>query len=149
MLDWKQKNKSALFASAGIQASAAGMLKCPRCKSLKTDYYQKQTRSADEPMTTFANCSSQIIVVLGCDRSYDPLTLPPPPPMPQARSAGSSGGSRGSVLAPGPALWCERAVPRGQLAQWTAAEGVPPGAVTSRHHGCAVPLGDEAPGTRY
>jgi len=30
-----------------------GILKCGRCKSLKTTYYQLQTRSADEPMVRF------------------------------------------------------------------------------------------------
>jgi len=35
-----------------------GMHKCGRCKSRKTTYYQMQTRSADEPMTTFVNCLS-------------------------------------------------------------------------------------------
>jgi DNA-directed RNA polymerase subunit M/transcription elongation factor TFIIS len=33
-----------------------GILKCGKCKSLKTTYYQLQTRSADEPMTTFVTC---------------------------------------------------------------------------------------------
>ena len=33
-----------------------GFYKCPRCKGMKTDFYLMQTRSADEPMTTFANC---------------------------------------------------------------------------------------------
>lgn len=33
-----------------------GLLKCGRCKSTKTSYYQMQTRSADEPMTTFVTC---------------------------------------------------------------------------------------------
>jgi DNA-directed RNA polymerase subunit M/transcription elongation factor TFIIS len=33
-----------------------GMLKCRKCKSMKTEYYQLQTRSADEPMTTYATC---------------------------------------------------------------------------------------------
>jgi DNA-directed RNA polymerase subunit M/transcription elongation factor TFIIS len=35
-----------------------GILKCGKCKSNKTDYYQMQTRSADEPMTTYANCKA-------------------------------------------------------------------------------------------
>jgi DNA-directed RNA polymerase subunit M/transcription elongation factor TFIIS len=35
-----------------------GILKCGKCKSLKTSYFQLQTRSADEPMTTFANCKA-------------------------------------------------------------------------------------------
>lgn len=32
------------------------LLQCPRCKENKVSYYQRQTRSADEPLTTFANC---------------------------------------------------------------------------------------------
>ncbi len=33
-----------------------GVLQCPRCKGCKSFSYSKQTRSADEPMTTFATC---------------------------------------------------------------------------------------------
>jgi len=33
-----------------------GQFKCGKCKSVKTTYYQMQTRSADEPMTTFVTC---------------------------------------------------------------------------------------------
>lgn len=33
-----------------------GFFKCFKCKSMKTTYYQMQTRSADEPMTTFVTC---------------------------------------------------------------------------------------------
>jgi len=33
-----------------------GILQCGKCKSKKTEYYQLQTRSADEPMTTYATC---------------------------------------------------------------------------------------------
>lgn len=33
-----------------------GMFRCGKCKSYKTTYYQLQTRSADEPMTTFHSC---------------------------------------------------------------------------------------------
>ena len=29
---------------------------CHKCKSKKCSYYQLQTRSADEPMTTFVTC---------------------------------------------------------------------------------------------
>lgn len=32
------------------------LLQCPRCKEHKVSYYQRQTRSADEPLTTFATC---------------------------------------------------------------------------------------------
>jgi hypothetical protein len=35
-----------------------GLLKCGKCKSLKTTYYQLQTRSADEPVTTYATCKA-------------------------------------------------------------------------------------------
>lgn len=33
-----------------------GAFECRRCKSMKTTYYQLQTRSADEPMTTYVTC---------------------------------------------------------------------------------------------
>lgn len=33
-----------------------GVLKCPKCSKCRTFSYSKQTRSADEPMTTFATC---------------------------------------------------------------------------------------------
>lgn len=33
-----------------------GILVCKKCKSRKTTYYQMQTRSADEPMTTYVTC---------------------------------------------------------------------------------------------
>lgn len=36
-----------------------GQFQCNKCKSKKTTYYQLQTRSADEPMTTYVTC-------LGC-----------------------------------------------------------------------------------
>lgn len=35
-----------------------GIFQCKKCKSKKTTYYQLQTRSADEPMTTFVTCLS-------------------------------------------------------------------------------------------
>jgi DNA-directed RNA polymerase subunit M/transcription elongation factor TFIIS len=33
-----------------------GVTECPKCKSRKTWSVQKQTRSSDEPMTTFSKC---------------------------------------------------------------------------------------------
>ena len=33
-----------------------GFFKCGKCKTYKTTYTQAQTRSADEPMTTFVTC---------------------------------------------------------------------------------------------
>ena len=53
--DWDRKNRAAVLAKAGIDP-AEGMLTCPKCKKRNTNFYLKQTRSADEPMTTFANC---------------------------------------------------------------------------------------------
>lgn len=38
--------------------SYEGIFKCRKCKSKKTTYYQMQTRSADEPMTTYVTCTS-------------------------------------------------------------------------------------------
>ena len=35
-----------------------GIFVCNKCKSKKTTYYQMQTRSADEPMTTFVTCAN-------------------------------------------------------------------------------------------
>lgn len=47
--------KSRLLASDPTQV-ADGVFQCKKCKSMKTTYYQMQTRSADEPMTTFVSC---------------------------------------------------------------------------------------------
>lgn len=42
----------------GVQTveNVNGTFKCGKCKSKKTTYYQRQTRSADEPMTVFVEC---------------------------------------------------------------------------------------------
>lgn len=37
---------------------ADGIFTCNACKSKKTVYYQLQTRSADEPMTTYVTCTN-------------------------------------------------------------------------------------------
>lgn len=39
-----------------LDENYVGAFKCAKCKSQKTTYYQMQTRSADEPMTTFVTC---------------------------------------------------------------------------------------------
>ncbi len=39
-----------------LEDRADGMFRCSKCKTYKTTYYQLQTRSADEPMTTFVQC---------------------------------------------------------------------------------------------
>ena len=36
--------------------AATDTFTCRKCKSKKCTYYQMQTRSADEPMTTFVSC---------------------------------------------------------------------------------------------
>ena len=38
------------------QFNFEGLYKCEKCQSKKTTYYQLQTRSADEPCTTFIQC---------------------------------------------------------------------------------------------
>jgi len=46
-----------------VEEMADGLIKCRKCKSMKTIYTQAQTRSADEPMTTFVTC-------FGCDGHF-------------------------------------------------------------------------------
>jgi len=41
---------------AGEQEAETDAFQCGRCKERKTRYRQAQTRSADEPMTTFVTC---------------------------------------------------------------------------------------------
>ncbi|KAI0236699.1 transcription elongation factor TFIIS [Massospora cicadina] len=50
--------KTSLFKSQGAASAQAetDMFKCGKCKQRKCTYFQKQTRSADEPMTTFVTC---------------------------------------------------------------------------------------------
>jgi len=43
-------------SSLNVDNAPDGAFQCHRCKSKKTQYYQLQTRSADEPMTTFVTC---------------------------------------------------------------------------------------------
>jgi hypothetical protein len=44
-----------ILINALLQA-ATDQFVCPRCKARKANYVQVQTRSADEPMTTFITC---------------------------------------------------------------------------------------------
>lgn len=46
----REKNKGTL------PENYKGAFMCGKCKSWKTTYYQLQTRSADEPMTSFISC---------------------------------------------------------------------------------------------
>ncbi|OMJ28173.1 Transcription elongation factor S-II [Smittium culicis] len=43
---------------AGPQEAETDMFRCSKCGSRKCRYFQMQTRSADEPMTTFVNCTN-------------------------------------------------------------------------------------------
>ena len=40
------------------EATTVGLFACPKCKSMNVDTDQKQTRSADEPMTIFCCCNA-------------------------------------------------------------------------------------------
>ncbi|KAL0574546.1 transcription elongation factor TFIIS [Marasmius crinis-equi] len=57
--DEKIKNNN-FFASlgAGEQQAETDAFQCGRCKQRKCRYRQAQTRSADEPMTTFVTCTN-------------------------------------------------------------------------------------------
>lgn len=50
----KEMHKEYLIRKA--EENHVGFFKCAKCKSLKTTYYQLQTRSADEPMTVYVSC---------------------------------------------------------------------------------------------
>ena len=57
-LENQQIKEKALFECerAGAPKATTDQFKCGRCGQRKTTYYQLQTRSADEPMTTFVTC---------------------------------------------------------------------------------------------
>lgn len=55
-LDWADANAEKINKQCGIAENAKGLFTCGRCKSSKTSNTQKQTRSADEPMTVFVQC---------------------------------------------------------------------------------------------
>lgn len=54
----KQIDKQIRMDEANGRALAEhkGIHQCGKCKSMKTTFYQMQTRSADEPMTTYVTC---------------------------------------------------------------------------------------------
>jgi len=57
----QQRKKYALYHLEAAKTSQAiststDMFKCSKCGKRETTYYQLQTRSADEPMTTFHTC---------------------------------------------------------------------------------------------
>ena len=45
-------------AAKAKEEDYSGLFKCGKCKGVKTTYYQMQTRSADEPMTTYVTCKT-------------------------------------------------------------------------------------------
>lgn len=54
---WKeQKDKVMSKLPTKEEQEHDGFFKCGKCKTKKTTYTQAQTRSADEPMTTFVTC---------------------------------------------------------------------------------------------
>ncbi|CAJ1934413.1 unnamed protein product [Cylindrotheca closterium] len=57
-LDWDRANEDKINEMCGITGDLlkASLFTCGRCKSVKTTSTQKQTRSADEPMTVFVLC---------------------------------------------------------------------------------------------
>ena len=57
-LDWETANEDKINQMCGIKGEllSASLFTCGRCKSTKTTSTQKQTRSADEPMTVFVLC---------------------------------------------------------------------------------------------
>lgn len=57
-LDWERANEDKINEMCGIKGELlkASLFTCGRCKSTKTTSTQKQTRSADEPMTVFVLC---------------------------------------------------------------------------------------------
>lgn len=56
----KTLDKNMSFAKEILEqkeTSSKGIFQCPGCKSFDVDTEQKQTRSADEPMTIFCHCT--------------------------------------------------------------------------------------------
>lgn len=52
----KKKELEIEQIKARTEEDYEGLFMCRKCKSKKTEYYQLQTRSADEPMTTYVHC---------------------------------------------------------------------------------------------
>ncbi|GMH65098.1 hypothetical protein TrST_g3431 [Triparma strigata] len=59
-LDWETQNEEKIQEQCGITGDLlqASLFTCGKCKSIKTESTQKQTRSADEPMTVFVHCKN-------------------------------------------------------------------------------------------
>jgi transcription elongation factor S-II len=52
----KVMHRKMMTELTALPVDVTGMFQCRKCKSWRTVYYQLQTRSADEPMTTFVTC---------------------------------------------------------------------------------------------
>jgi transcription elongation factor S-II len=52
--EWMEKK--ARERQTDQEESTTDMFRCGRCGERRCTYFQKQTRSADEPMTTFVRC---------------------------------------------------------------------------------------------
>ena len=55
---WEQQKMEVLMKHTNFKSEQEhdGFFKCKKCNTYKTTYTQAQTRSADEPMTTFVTC---------------------------------------------------------------------------------------------
>ena len=54
--NWEKYGPKEILQQQEDNSNQDGLFKCGKCKTYKTSYYQMQTRSADEPMTTFVSC---------------------------------------------------------------------------------------------
>jgi len=59
----KNKKKMAALSNTTDLDNISSLFTCGKCKQNKCTYFQMQTRSADEPMTTFVTC-------LVCDKRW-------------------------------------------------------------------------------
>ena len=57
LYEQEKKDIDNLYAEAGKPTVKEGAIQCHRCGTKKCFYYQMQTRSADEGMTTFYTCT--------------------------------------------------------------------------------------------
>lgn len=52
----EKQEKKRMMESQTQEMVGSGAFKCGKCKSMKTTFYQMQTRSCDEPATNFVSC---------------------------------------------------------------------------------------------
>lgn len=56
IIENQKKRKQVEMHMPNLSNVSDGMFQCKKCRQSKTTYYQMQTRSADEPLTTFVTC---------------------------------------------------------------------------------------------